>query len=106
MDNNSIDLEEIVDGRPLREWLKSDEGMVDYDKLEFGHNVSNTEDYLIYDLGSVDRSAYLTEMPVKPAGDGFLVAAFVCYHKNDPHVVHLITVKRRVIHLIFNIFLS
>ncbi|MCR5509463.1 MAG: hypothetical protein K6F54_00695 [Lachnospiraceae bacterium] len=51
MDNNSIDLEEIVDGRPLREWLKSDEGMVDYDKLEFGHNVSNTEDYLIYDLG-------------------------------------------------------
>ena len=41
----------VVDGKKMSEWLKSDEGLVDYSKCEFGKNVSNSEDIGIYDLG-------------------------------------------------------
>ena len=51
MDSLKLDLDLVVDGKPLREWLKSDEGLVDYDRLECGRNVSNTESFIIYDLG-------------------------------------------------------
>ncbi len=45
MDSLKLDLDVVVDGKPLREWLKSDEGLVDYDRLECGRNVSNTESF-------------------------------------------------------------
>lgn len=45
----------VVDGKKLSEWLKSDEGLVDYSKCEFSRNVSNTDDYIIYDLGEFEH---------------------------------------------------
>ena len=41
----------IVEGKPIKEWLKSDEGLVDYEKCEFLKNVSNSDEIVIYDLG-------------------------------------------------------
>lgn len=43
-----------VDGKKLKDWLKSDEGLVDYEKCEFGHNVSNTKGTIIFDLGEYE----------------------------------------------------
>jgi len=43
--------EVVVNGRKLVDWLMSDEGLVDYEKSEFGHNISNTEEWIIYDMG-------------------------------------------------------
>lgn len=45
----------VVDGKPLKDWLKSDEGLVDYKKCEFRHNVSTSPDIIIYDLGEYEH---------------------------------------------------
>lgn len=45
---------EVVDGKKIKDWMKSDEGLVDYKKCEFGKNVSNTEAFKIYDLGEYE----------------------------------------------------
>lgn len=47
----ALDMAVVIDGRPLKERLKSDEGLVDYSKCEFGADVSNNPKYRIFDLG-------------------------------------------------------
>jgi len=44
----------IVDGKKIKDWMKSDEGLVDYEKCEFRKNVSNTKEFIIYDLGKYE----------------------------------------------------
>ncbi len=44
----------VVEGKPLKDWLKSDEGLVNYKKCKFGHNVSNKKGIIIYDLGEYE----------------------------------------------------
>ena len=44
----------VVAGKKMSEWLKSDEGLVDYSKCGFGKNVSNKENIGIYDLGEFE----------------------------------------------------
>lgn len=48
------DADAVVDGKKIRDWAKSDEGLVDYSKSEFRRNVSNTKEFLIYDLGAYE----------------------------------------------------
>lgn len=43
-----------VDGKKLKDWLKSDEGLVNYDACKFKANVSNTKGIVIYDLGEYE----------------------------------------------------
>lgn len=45
-------LDVVINGKKLKDWLKSDEGRVDYSKCEAGMNVSNSDEYSIYDLGA------------------------------------------------------
>lgn len=35
----------VVEGKKIKDWMKSDEGLVDYDKCEFRKNVSNTKEF-------------------------------------------------------------
>ena len=51
---SNLNLNDIVDGKALSEWVMSDDGLVDYSKLKFGHNVSNTKDRVIIDLGEYE----------------------------------------------------
>lgn len=51
----------VVDSKKLSEWLKSDEGLVDYSKCEFGKNVCNSEEYAIYDLGEYEHDPTVAE---------------------------------------------
>ena len=44
----------VVDGKKLKDWLKSDEGLVNYEACKFGKNVSNTKGIVIYDLGEYE----------------------------------------------------
>lgn len=44
----------IVNGKFIKDWVQSDEGMVDYSKCEFKRNVSNNEEYVIFDLGEYE----------------------------------------------------
>jgi len=46
--------DEVVNGKMVKDWMKSDEGLVDYSKCEFGKNVSNSEEFIIYDLGEYE----------------------------------------------------
>lgn len=55
-------LEEIVDGKPVKEWLQSDEGLVDYEKAGLLKNISASKEFIIGDLGEyyIDPSVGLT----------------------------------------------
>ncbi|MBQ7926766.1 MAG: hypothetical protein IJ335_10810 [Lachnospiraceae bacterium] len=44
----------IADGKQIRDWVQSDQGMVDYEKSKFGVNVSKVKDYVIFDLGDYE----------------------------------------------------
>lgn len=46
--------EAVVDGKKIKDWLKSDEGLVNYEACEFRKNVSNTKGIVIYDLGEYE----------------------------------------------------
>lgn len=50
-----------VDGKKLKDWLQSDEGLVDYSKTKARKNVSNTKGIVIYDLGD-----YVFDTDVRP----------------------------------------
>lgn len=54
-------LNTVVDGKKIGEWLKSDEGLVAYDKCEFGANVSNSSEWIIYDLGMFYYDPFVAE---------------------------------------------
>lgn len=41
----------VINGKPLSEWLKDDDGKVDYSRAEFGKNISNTKGYVVFDMG-------------------------------------------------------
>ena len=43
-----------VSGKKLKDWLMSDEGLVDYEKCEFKRNVSNKKGRCIFDLGEYE----------------------------------------------------
>ena len=51
---STLDLNIVVDGKALSEWVMSDNGLVDYSKLRFGYNVSNTKGRVIFDLGEYE----------------------------------------------------
>lgn len=70
----------VVDGKKLSEWLKSDEGLVDYSKCKFGHNVSNTENYIIYDLGEYEYDSTVVETRYCNGVDLARVAGCAKYH--------------------------
>lgn len=53
--------EDVVEGKKLKDWLKSDEGLVDYEKCEFGNNVSNKKGIIIYDLGEFEHDPDVKE---------------------------------------------
>ena len=44
-----------VEGKKLKDWLKSDEGLVKYEACEFGVNVSNTKGIVIFDMGEYEH---------------------------------------------------
>lgn len=77
----------VVDGKPLGEWLKEDAGMVNYEKNEFGHNVSTNPDYVIYDLGKFLYDPSVRETRYQNGVDLARVAAsvhyWVPYHEVD-----------------------
>lgn len=70
-----------VAGKKLKDWLKSDEGLVDYEKCEFGKNVSNTKGIVIYDLGEYEFDSNVAETTYCNGVDLARVAAAVKYGK-------------------------
>lgn len=44
-----------VEGKKIKDWLKSDEGLVDYEKCEFGKNVSKKKGIVIFDMGEYEH---------------------------------------------------
>ena len=73
----------VVDGKKMSEWLKSDEGLVDYSKCEFGKNVSNSEDIGIYDLGEFEYDPDVRETRYCNGVDLARVAG--CAKYNEPY---------------------
>lgn len=71
--------EVVVEGRKIRDWMKSDEGLVDYDKCEFRKNVSNSEEFLIYDLGEFEYDPDVRESRWCNGVDLARVAACIKY---------------------------
>ena len=68
-----------IEGRKLTDYLESDEGLVDYSKSEFGKNVSNTKEYVIFDLGEYEYDS--TVKPIYYNGlDLSRIAACSRYH--------------------------
>ena len=75
------DGEAIVLGKPIKEWARSDEGMVDYSKCEFKRNVSNNDEYVIYDLGEYEFDPEVKETTYCNGVDLARVAGAVLYDK-------------------------
>lgn len=69
----------VVDGKKLSEWLKSDEGLVDYSKCKFRHNVSNSPDIVIFDLDEYEFDPDVGETTYHNGVDLARVAACVKY---------------------------
>ncbi len=69
----------VVDGKKLSEWLKSDEGLVDYSQCKFRKNVSNTEDIVIFDLDEYEFDPDVGETTYHNGVDLARVAACVKY---------------------------
>jgi len=72
----------VVDGKKISEWLKSDEGRVDYSKCEFGKNVCNSEDYIIYDLGEYEHNPRVMETHYHNGVDLARVAGCIKYSES------------------------
>lgn len=69
----------VVDGKKIKDWMKSDEGMVDYEKCKFRKNVSNTERFVIYDLGEYEYDPDVRQTVYCNGVDLARVAACVKY---------------------------
>lgn len=50
-----------VEGKKLKDYLKSDQGLVDYEKCEFGKNVSKQKGIIIYDMGEFEHDPEVAE---------------------------------------------
>lgn len=74
-----IDLQAVVDGKRIVDWLKSDEGLVDYKKCELGKNVSNTKGIIIFDLGEFEHDPDVRETRYCNGVDLARVAGVVQY---------------------------
>ena len=72
----------VVDGKKLSEWLKSDEGLVDYSKCGFGKNVSNSENYVIFDLGEYEYDPSVKQTRYHNGVDLARVAACAKYSES------------------------
>lgn len=72
-----------VAGKKLKDWLKSDEGLVDYSKCKFGKNVSNTEDFIIIDLGEYEYDPEVTQTTYCNGTDLARVAG--CARYSEPY---------------------
>lgn len=71
----------VVEGKKISDWVKSDEGLVDYEKEEFGLNVSNSKDYVIFDLGEYEYDATVNVTRYHNGLDLARVAGSVKYHE-------------------------
>ena len=69
----------VVDGKKIKDWMKSDEGLVDYEKCEFRKNVSNTDKFIIYDLGEYEYDPDVRQTVYCNGVDLARVAACVRY---------------------------
>ena len=69
----------VVNGKTLKDWLKSDEGLVNYKKCKFGHNVSNKKGIIIYDLGEYEFDAQVGEATYHNGVDLARVAGAIKY---------------------------
>lgn len=69
----------VVDGKRIKDWVKSDEDLVDYAKCEFLSNVSNTDGTVIYDLGEYEYDSKVEETRYCNGVDLARVAACVKY---------------------------
>ena len=77
---SNLNLNDVVDGKTLSEWVMSDHGLVDYSKLKFGHNVSNTKGRVIFDLGEYEFDPDVRETVYQNGVDLARVAACARYH--------------------------
>ena len=68
-----------VAGKKLKDWLKSDEGLVNYSKCKFLKNVSNTKDVIIIDLGEYEHDPTVGETTYCNGVDLARVAGCVRY---------------------------
>ena len=68
-----------VDGKKLKDWLKSDEGLVNYKKCKFGVNVSNTKGTIIFDLGEYEYDPSVGETTYHNGVDLARVAGAIKY---------------------------
>ena len=73
----------IVAGKTIREWTKSDEGLVDYSKCEFKKNVSNNKEYMIFDLGEFEHDPEVRKTVYCNGVDLARVAG--CVHYDEPY---------------------
>lgn len=69
----------VVEGKAIKDWMKSDEGLVDYDKCEFRKNVSNSEEIVILDLGEFEFDDEVRETRWHNGVDMARIAACVKY---------------------------
>jgi len=75
--------EVVVEGKQLKDWLKSDEGLVDYKRCKFGRNVSNKKGIIIYDLGEYEFDPQVGETTYHNGVDLARVAGAIKY--GDPY---------------------
>lgn len=72
----------VVDGKKMSEWLKSDENLVDYSKCKFGSDVSNSDAYVIYDLGEYEYDPTVVKTRYHNGVDLARVAGCIKYWKS------------------------
>ena len=69
----------VVAAKTINEWLKSDEELVDYSKCEFKKNVSNNEDYIIFDLGEYEHDPDVRQTIYRNGVDLARVVGCICF---------------------------
>lgn len=76
---SALDLNAVVDGKALSEWVMSDNGLVDYSRLKFGYNVSNTKGHVVIDLGEYEYDPDVRETAYRNGVDLARVSACARY---------------------------
>ena len=69
----------VIEGKTIKDWMKSDEGLVDYKKCKFRKNVSISDQFIIYDLGEYEFDSSVGETTWCNGVDLARVAACVKY---------------------------
>lgn len=81
--NTWVDGNAIIEGKTIREWAMSDNGLIDYEKCVFKHNVSNNDEYVIYDLGEYEYDPEVVQTTYCNGVDLARVAGSIRY--NEPY---------------------